>query len=461
MEAMNKQQMYTHPQHGAIWPTVGPKLDGTQERVIGGSKPFSLFLVYIFWVLMIFEVDWFLFATTGVPFYRIPMLVAPTLTLGILVNQSDKRAVYWPLILFVLLHLGASVFAENAGYSRDALKFMLYMVMLLASSVLFLDSPSKMIIVLKLYLLSFVWYSLQGLPNGRVTWHPLLANEDSYGPLMVISMAFSYFFALATSSRRWRLLARGIFFLSILGVVVSFARGASVAAGVVLLHILLRSPSRAKTLTGLVLATIVLLPVAALIVPLGPYIKEVQSSSEGDPVREALWRLAWDVFQESPLYGVGAFNFGVVAAKITVFDPTRTVGPDPAQLYSFAVHNAYLQILAEEGIIGITLWIGMVVGFFRRIRRLQTEGAIARWRGRGGEGVDLCLISRGLEGAMVGYLVNSVFYNQLYIHWFWSLVTIAYVLSGLASLSERDTTSEASENSTSSSQALTLARARV
>ena len=34
---------------------------------------------------------------------------------------------------------------------------------------------------------------------------------------------------------------------------------------------------------------------------------------------------------------------------------------------------------------------------------------------------------------MVAYLANSVFYNQIYIHWFWTLITIMFVLSQVSS----------------------------
>jgi O-antigen ligase len=442
--------------------TIRPRLDGLREGVIGKSKPFPLFLVYAFWVLTIFEVDLFLTATTGGPFYRIPLLLAPVLGLSIL-NRGDKRIVYWTLILFTLMHLGASLLAENAGASRDGFKFMVYMLLLFAGSASFLDSPSKLIVILKLYLLSFAWYGLQGMPSGLgglrrgaglagVAWHPLLANEDSYGPLMVISMAFSYFFALATSSPRWRLLSRGIFVLSVLGVMASFARGAALAAGAVLVHISLRSPRRARALIGLVLATIALLTVGALVFPLDAYIQNLRSVSEGDEVRTTLWQLAWNVFQQSPLYGVGAFNFGVVAARITPFDVTRTVGKDPAQLYRFAVHNPHMQILAEEGIIGIALWTGMIAGFFRWNRRLRTGDARALWSRRGGEDLDVRMIGRGLEGAMVGYLATSVFYNQLYIHWFWSLLTISYVLAGLTVPTRGETEGQVSGHSVTGSR---------
>jgi O-antigen ligase len=105
----------------------------------------------------------------------------------------------------------------------------------------------------------------------------------------------------------------------------------------------------------------------------------------------------------------------------------------PENLYMLWVHNATLQILAEEGVIGVTVWIVMIAGFFLRMRRIQSKDAMIKWKSLGGEGLDLRAIARGLEGAMIGFLATSIFYNQLYVHWFWSLITIGYVLAGIVS----------------------------
>jgi O-antigen ligase len=410
-----------------------PKAELSREGAIGGANPFSFCLLKAFWVLAVSEIEWFVFAITGAPVYYLPTLIAPVLIVLLAFNFRDRRVLYWPLILFVLLHVGASAVAENAGLSRGALKTMLYMMVLFSASAWLLDRPSKVITVLKIYLIGFGWFGIFGIPTGRVFWHPLLANEDSYGPLMVISIAFSYFLALATSTPRWKFTARCIFALSLLGLMCSFARGAAVAFVVVLVYILILSPHRFRTLTAVILTLVLVLPLAASFFPLDSYMAEIKSSASGDDGRKAVWQLAWKVFLESPIYGVGAYNFGPVASRIADWDDVRGIWNGPENLYFWGVHNAAMQILAEEGIIGVTLWISMIIGFFRRVRRIRAKEAIARWSNCGGNEWDLRMIAFGLEASMVGYLATSPFYNQIYIHWFWSLITIAYVLGRLTS----------------------------
>jgi O-antigen ligase len=418
-------------------------------RARSRRRSFALTLTYVFWILVLFSPDWFLTGTIGGPFFRIPTLVAPVLVM-LVIARFDRRTVYWPLILFVLLHIGASFLSEDQGRSREAFKFMFYVVLLFAVSVTFLDSPAKMIVVLKLYLLSFVWYGLQGLSDGRVQWHFNLANEDSYGPLMAMAVGFSRFAALSMHSRRWRVMAGATCVLGILGVVVSFARGAALALAAVLLHVWLRSPRRLAALTQMTAAGAVIAVVAAAFVPLDQYVTELKTISEGTQTgtgqhRWVLWQMGWEVFLSSPIYGVGADNFSVVAFHMIPYDPTRPYFSNVQRgIYGFWLHNDYIQVLCEEGIIGIALWTGMIVGFFRRIRRLRREDAAIWWARRGGAGVDVRMIARGLEGAMVGYLVSAVFYGQVYFHWFWSLMTMAYVLVLLSSPPRRGAHAERS-----------------
>jgi O-antigen ligase len=423
-------------------PRPGDQLPQGRRRLKPAQAPSSgaVFFAITLWILMVYEFDIYLYARSGLPFYRIPLLIAPVLALMIL-GQSGKKATYWPLNLFILLHFGAAIFAANVGFARGPLKFMIYVLILFAGSVKFLDSPQRMKLILKLYLLSFVWFGLQGLQTGgKVTWHSLLSNEDSYGPLMVIVMPIGFFFALATSSATWRWIARGAFALGLLGVIVSFARGAALAAAVTLLYILLRTPNKAKSFTFLMIASIVMLPLAATLVPFDAYTAEIATSTQGDDARSAIWKLAWIVFKSSPIIGVGAGNFGVVGVDLATPDIVKQMG---AGLYMMAVHNTLLQILAEEGLIGVGLFLAMLFSLVRWNRALRTPQAQAVWAQRGAEGLDLRLISLGLEGATVGFVGTSIFYNQIYIHWFWTILIITYVLFRIANPGETRSPSRA------------------
>jgi len=416
---------------------MGQTQPDSVTRVTSERITFPLFLIYTFWVLHIFEPGWFLAGTIGGPFYKFPTILLPVLVI-VSINYCQRRSLYWPLIVFVLLHLGASVFAENAGLSRLHFKFLVYMLLQFIGSVSLIDSPYKAITVLKVFLLGFIWYGIQGLPDGRVSWHTMLGNEDSYGPLMVMGLGFSYYFAMGIRSWWWRRLGYAVCLLCVIGTVVSLARGAVLSAGLVLFLVWLRSPRKLGTFMGGFAALLVFLLALKFILPSGVFFDEMQTISEGNKAgtgqaRWFLWQFAWEVFLDNPLFGVGVGNFGVIASKTISSDFTRPQFHDAHKLYGAGLHNIYFQILSEEGIIGVWVWTTMLVGFVRRIRFLRSQSADNQWNRHGGEGIDIRAISLGLESAMIAFLATGFFYNQLYVHWFWTLITITFVLSELTS----------------------------
>jgi O-antigen ligase len=390
-----------------------------------GQQSMQFKLLLIFWFLMVWEVDSFLTVKSGLPFNRVVLLVGIVM-LGMTAMRGHPKALYWPLTLFTAMHMVASVLATNSGLARGPFKYLLYIMVLFAASVTFLDTIPKAITVIKLYMLSFLWFGIQGLPNGgRVTWHSTLGNEDTYGPLMVIALPIAFFLIRGTTVRNWKWAAIVTFVVCLLGVVGSFARGAGLAGAAVLLFIILRSPNKLRSLGILIGAVIVALPLVNLVVPLDAYIAEMSTAGQKDDTRMTLWRIAFSVFNESPIVGVGANNYGVVGALITSTEVTREMW---GALYYRGVHNPFLQVLAEEGIVGLICFFTMIGSVFIWTERLRTDAVNAAWIERGGGGFDLRMIALGIQGAMIAYVFTGIFYNQLYIHWLWTLVTIPFVL---------------------------------
>jgi len=407
------------PQPRAVSASPSPRV-AALNRVRNG--PFVL--VAVFWVILIYDADIFLTDKTGIPFYRLPILAAGLLAIRVGMRWQ-KRALFWPLAVFTLMHVVASVLAENAGLARGPAKFLIYVCLFFAGSVIYTDSPRKATTLLNILLVSIIWFGVQGLSSaGRVTWHPLLNNEDSFGPLMVIMLPLAYFYSLAAESSRWRWIARFAFIITLAGAVVSLARGAALAGGLVLLYMLFRSPRRGRFIGLVALAAVIAIPIVTSFFSIDSYIAEIASSSKGDNTRLGLWMAAVRVFFSSPLFGVGSGNFGVVANRIA-YDQVRAL--DLPGVYMIAVHNPHFEILAEEGLIGIVCWFLILWNTHRWIRQLRAPGAQEEWKRRGGE-LDLRLVSYGLEGMLLAYLGTSIFYNQLYIHWIWSVMTIAFVL---------------------------------
>lgn len=388
--------------------------------------------VFVWWALIVFEPDRFLAAIVGGPWYRLPAVLGPVLLLFLILTRG-RRVVYWPLAAFVLLHAIAVVYAENRGFIFVHVKLLLYMVVTSMAALGVADAPSRVVTLMKMYLLGFAWYGVQGIPYGLVWWHHELANEDSFGPLMGIGFGYAYYFALATRSRAWRATAYTTAAVCCFGVVASFARGAVLSFVVVLFVVWLRSPNKLRAIAGGAAAALVTLVAINVIYPQGQFWSEMETISEGNKagtgmVRWVMWSMALDLWKQNPILGIGAGNFGPVAAMSFENDPTRTAFADVATLWGQALHSSYIQILCEQGIVGALLFGGMTLGIFRRGRRLRTAAAVAAWRRRGGR-FDLRCASLAIEMGIIGFLCNGLFYNQLYVHWYWTLLSLSLALN--------------------------------
>jgi putative inorganic carbon (hco3(-)) transporter len=362
----------------------------------------------------------------------------------------------WPMALFLVTHTIALPFVLNRGLAMPLFKTVLFYYAVLVASAATIDQVHKVLPIVSMFLLQFAWWGIHGLPEGRVNWHSLLSNEDGFGPVMVIGMAFAGFLTLGVRSKRVRVVTAVTTALCAIGIVASVARGAAMAGAVVLVVVWLRSHRKLAMFGALlfVLGTIVI--ASYIFYPNGEFWSEMASIQDdiasidnfdpysGECVRAAskracgsandrwdLWNVGWLSFLRSPLVGVGPGQVGVYAAEKFQYGEARGFYADPAHLYGKVMHNTYVQVLAEQGLIGIVIFVSILVDFMRRNRSLRTKAAIERWDNTGHGGFDLKSLSLGLEAGMVGWLASGVFYDQLYTSSLYTLVALNFVLSSV------------------------------
>jgi O-antigen ligase len=194
------------------------------------------------------------------------------------------------------------------------------------------------------------------------------------------------------------------------GVIVTFSRagflGLLAVAGVLLWKA--GRHERAWTVLGaFVLATVFL-----LIMPSGysDRVTTIVSTSadktgSADERRELLKRAA-DVAFHHPLIGVGMGNFHIYS------------------IHEKVAHNAYLEIAAELGWLGLIAYLGLLWSPWRSLRRIEreTETAAAEPAVR-----ERLWLSQALQAAFASYLVCS-FFASLQYQWFLYYL-VAYAIS--------------------------------
>jgi len=251
---------------------------------------------------------------------------------------------------------------------------------------------------------------------------------------MGIGIGYAYYYGMGSRRSGLRRAAFGIAAICLVGVVSSLARGAVLSAAAVLALIWARSPRKLATAAAGVAAAVVIAVAVSLVHPQGAFVAEMKTVSEGTESgtglqRWVVWGIAMQLFWMHPVLGVGPANLGPTAAALIPDDPHRPMYSDIDTMWGFTPHNIFVEVLSEQGIVGAAAFLAMIVGFFTTLRRLRARNAVRAWnhavRGR----LDLRAVTLGLECAMVAFLCNGIFYNQLYEHWLWSMCALAYTLA--------------------------------
>lgn len=388
-------------------------------------------LVFL-WVLQLFEPEWFLASFGLGPLRRIPTLIFP-FAVAVALLRLSWRTIVPPLFAFLLVHMASAPGSENTGFVEWALKFMIFTWGLLAASVAVFRTPQQVPTLLLLYLCSWAWWSVHGLPDGRVMWHSVYGNEDGYGPVAVMGIGFAGVIAIGRSRTRYRWIAGIAAMLCVIGVVASFARGAVLSALLVFAVMWLRSPHKLRSIAFAGVAAIFILGATKVLFPKGEFWTEMATIANGTEDdtgsdRMYLWSAALQLYAAHPWLGVGPANFGPTAAVF--FKDGELGGPyiEAGRIYSRVPHNVYMEILAELGTLGAVGYLWMILDFVVKNWKLRRPSYQRIWEARAGPDWDLRSVLVGMECAMVGFLGCAFFYDQLYYTTFYNLIGLNMVL---------------------------------
>jgi O-antigen ligase len=216
--------------------------------------------------------------------------------------------------------------------------------------------------------------------------------------------------------------------LSILTVIFTYSRGALIAMLVALILYFIIYPPRPFQL---LLATAVGLIVLTFIP--SSYYDRVLSLQNLLPTQHGFTNIRQDtaiqgrasenftallMLEQHPLLGVGLRNFPVLYQ-----DYTRSLGLAPTS-QARAAHNLYLEVAAESGIVGLTVFLSIVVLAYRSLwiaRRRFFQAGLS----------DHTHAVTGFAVAFTGYMTAAFFVHGAYPRFFYVLIGLAFGLRAL------------------------------
>jgi O-antigen ligase len=251
---------------------------------------------------------------------------------------------------------------------------------------------------------------------------------------MCIGFAYCYQYSVGQPKNMKKYIAFGTSALCAMGVVLSFARGAFLCLCATVLMIWWKSEKKVRGTAVVIIATLAVLAGANTFFPENQYWQEIRSiTDEGSGSdRKILWKIAWYEFLDNPIIGVGPYNFGIAGVKYATRIPEGERGryEDPVVMWGRAIHNAYFQILSEQGSVGVLVLLLILLDFWRKNSAIQKllkgktilDSEIIDHKKYYGIGV-------GLQIAVVAFLMNAFFYDIIYYPWFWNFIILNRALN--------------------------------
>jgi len=363
---------------------------------------------------------------------------------GTLVTRSARPVVLrersWliaAIALFALWLTLSLVWSTDAGATGEGLEDWLLAMLAFLVAVTTLHSRRDVTIVCAAFILGAVISVLFGIASGALS-----ATAEATGEATGQGGRFTggggdpnvqaagYVVAMFLCAGCWALTRRPLarvtlvvaFVITTVGFFATQSRGGLIALGAAAIAGLLLLPRQRKRLLGLTAAAGIALGVVTLANP--GAIDRMTNFGGGSSGRDDLWQVAWTIFKDHHWIGIGLNNFEAIEPSYSLNSGTLSRVELVAE-HPHLVHNVYLQLLTETGVVGFALFL-VVIGACMRAAWLAAKRFDAL--GRTGYG-DL---ARAALMAAIAMLTAQVFISDGSDWRLWILLAIGPVLLSLA-----------------------------
>ncbi len=353
--------------------------------------------------------------------------LAALFSLGMLMSTffiKDTELALWSLrrlgSLVVLLYL--TVYLVRTMSQVKAIVFALVISTLMSSTILIADYTMGTHLVASDYAALEAEYMGMSRNSGGSNYNPTTAATMTLTGTALAALLFMQGFG----DWKWRTLTGATVVIGSVGVVLSYARSAALVYGILLVWLLwkYRKHPRIPALLGGALV------MALVILPLIPSTYWERLGTLTDFNSDfTLWRrygynlIGVYLVASHPLLGVGPGQF-----QYHYLDPQYRFIPGRG-LLSRQLHNMYLEVASEFGLVGAALFIGILLYGVWLLNKLRRDGPTPEVR----------ILADSLHFAYWGFMMVSVFVPNEYNKFTWLLPGVAVALYNATKLIPRRT----------------------
>lgn len=358
------------------------------------------------------------------PYTQIVILV----TLFLLFLQKKKKLVSNVenrlILLFFVVVLFSSLFAMSPETSFAKLPEFIAWVLIYFLIINIVNTENRFLLFILMFLIynfkmsQFAFRGWAGIgfgfgkdgTGGGPGW---FQNSGEFGIEMCVFFPLATYFIIALKDRwpRWKLCSFLLLPLTaISGMISSSSRGAVVGGVAVLAWMLLKS--HRKIYAVFLIAFVCIMAYRA--VPEQQMARFDASGEDRTSVsRTERWRKGIEMANRNPVLGVGFGNWAL--ADRSMFSGEGGLS-----------HNAFVECASELGYSGLAVYGFMVL--FTFVNNYRSRKILRQNKQEAGF---VYLMSHGLDGALVGYLVSGFFVTVLFYPYFWINLALTVALNGI------------------------------
>jgi O-antigen ligase len=377
-------------------------------------------------------------AGPGLSFAKVAGLLLAISWVGVLATRNDARSDFmsahpgltYVLVLFLSWAAVSQLWAEDSGEAlvtctRLALNAVLFLIIFTA-----VRTPNQAIGFVGAFVAGASIDALYGLlyaqpdPSEGSRLASSITNPNELASILVASLVLSFGLVAALKDQPLaRLAALGAGLLALSGIFLTGSRGGLVSLTVALAAFLIVG-ARWRGRLVIVIATVVIAGIGFFNFVASPEIRSHVSTVGSGTGRLDLWTVGWRIVEQHPIEGVGAGNFPVASVHY-LLQPGALERSDYIVGTPKVVHNTYLQLWSELGIVGLLLFLCIAV--FCLAAALRAAASFAR---QGDPRMEI--IARATFVALAGLLAASFFGSRLTNKEAWLLLGLSAALLAIA-----------------------------
>lgn len=308
--------------------------------------------------------------------------------------------------------------------------FMIYLIIFLSITA-FINSSESLNRFINFWIWINVLNALVGIKHGgKVSFSGYMGEENDFALVMNMAIPLAYFMFVGSESIKKKIIYLSACGLFIIAEVASLSRGGFVGLVPVIFYCWYKTPKK-------ILATIIIALLIGFLYVTAPsdYWNEIKSIKEENikegtgETRWYLWKIAWRIFLDHPIIGVGPGNYPWRSGE---YQPEEDLNFRPS-IAGKAAHSIYFTLIPEFGLAGILLFSAMLYHSYKNSRAIIKKKNLLS-----DELKKSRFILLGTIGALLGYLGSGIFLSVFYYAHFWLLLAIASAVKNIFAL--RDST---------------------